>query len=799
MGNQPTPSRKTLAAAIDRDLTAILRARWHDFSARRTETLDELARDRPEASAEDRIRGMLLDLLDPPDANGRRSLLKDRDRDDLGLLARWMFGEPQTIRILDAKEGVETTFTPASTKTKQRYTDINESLFGKHEGYAERAPRGGRGGPIWELRQWLIEQLLQLSKRRTHPPIERPGLVDQLAAGTVPREIEAKCCDLLQTSGTPLVLYGQPGTGKSALAARIATFVAPCALVIRWAVPFHLGDTGVYEFDLLTALEYLGVEGRGWSTAALEHALAHELRQQHDGVALVLDDVPQQTLERLLPDRVLFPVIVTSELAVPDQRCVEIGSYTPAEALVAARTAMPSAANPSLRTLTSNLGYLPLAIYQAGCLIAEGDLTVDDLNTCFAIDPVTGVQILDEIDPHTRGLLTVCKEALTAAALQPAADTILLRLVWLVDEPFWYDQAINYLRDGTDISRTACLSALKHLERLGVLTRSAGFVVMHQLTRTLLRGLTTARMFEVLDDFCLRLDTTTSTTSPIVIKVLDAHLTVGRFLQRHLPGLPYRVVTPGPSTLVLVAYPDTPDGQKQYWVLDSIDDPQQEDVLLGWSSTAGRHELPLNDAAATLCLIVVGTHILALKNYGLGSWNWNMDENQMDELELLPLTRDEEVIWSYPGVADQTVAHEPIHPSFPDASGTVLTACGVACKFPTAPDDQAGPPRCERCHDAKRRTEVARDLQRFGVAFKMLVEYLRPTDVPGDVAGDWLSLFCAIGWASHELGEHEDAVASFRVADVILSHAEAAPSTPTVKQWLIDSVDRSETQNIATG
>ena len=222
------------------------------------------------------------------------------------------------------------------------------------------------------------------------PPAAVPVPVPAAAAGRgpvvvgeIPREpvgFQARA-DLLAALGAPgrvsvvRAVTGLRGVGKTHLAAAYAR----ARLADRWRLVAWINaeDTGPMLAGLAEVASELGLEAPGGDGAAAARAVRHWLETGGDGCLLVFDNATDPAaLAPLLPAAGNAQVIITSN----HQGVADLGAGVPVDvfsepealAFLGDRTRLADEAG--ARTVAQELGYLPLALAQAGAVIAAQHL-----------------------------------------------------------------------------------------------------------------------------------------------------------------------------------------------------------------------------------------------------------------------------------------------------------------------------------------------------------------------------------------------------------------------------------------
>jgi hypothetical protein len=154
----PSPDELSrVRAALRGEIYDVRAQRWWTINSYKLPLLKELSSDKPGSNAEERIRNLLLDLVDPlgPDAETRVPL-EERDIRDRGLLGLWLLAQPRSFTYLGEE------FKPYMTLTDGRDEDLE-----RLRGDGKKLMRGRSGnrtpGPGWVCLEELTDDLLALA------------------------------------------------------------------------------------------------------------------------------------------------------------------------------------------------------------------------------------------------------------------------------------------------------------------------------------------------------------------------------------------------------------------------------------------------------------------------------------------------------------------------------------------------------------------------------------------------------------------------------------------------------------
>jgi tetratricopeptide (TPR) repeat protein len=172
------------------------------------------------------------------------------------------------------------------------------------------------------------------------------------------------------------VICGDGGVGKTQLALEYAYRNLESYGLAWW---LYAGDSNALESSFAALSEQLGVGGSANNAEELRQAVCHELERRTDWL-LIFDDAPdRETVRGYVPGK-NGHVIITSRQSTWDgvgkSFCLRVLERPDAIEFLLKRSGRPF--EPSAYTLAQALGDLPLALEQAGALIATAEITFAD-------------------------------------------------------------------------------------------------------------------------------------------------------------------------------------------------------------------------------------------------------------------------------------------------------------------------------------------------------------------------------------------------------------------------------------
>ena len=310
--------------------------------------------------------------------------------------------------------------------------------------------------------------------------LPRPGLFVGRA------EELARLDEALAGSGQAVVqaVHGLGGVGKSTLAARWAAAHAAEYSLTWWITAATPADIDAGLADLAVALQpaLTGV----LPLEALREGAVQWLAS-HSGWLVILDNVTDPADVALLARAPAGRYLITSRrasgwhgTAVP----IRLHVLDPAEALslMAAILApdRPEEADGAAE-LCAELGFLPLAIEQAGAYLAQAGVTPREYLSLLARYPAAMYQAVPEGGDAARTIARIWRVTLDRLAGDPLAGQVLRILAWYAPEGI-----PRMLLDGL-AEPPAVLGAVGRLAAYSMLTAEEGTLAMHRLVQAVTR------------------------------------------------------------------------------------------------------------------------------------------------------------------------------------------------------------------------------------------------------------------------------------------------------------------------
>ncbi len=221
--------------------------------------------------------------------------------------------------------------------------------------------------------------------------------------------------------------------------------------------------------------------------------------KDHPRSLLVFDNAESpDDLARFLPGGAAR-VLITSRC--PDWRGaateVEVTVFSPEESVSLLQSRVPGLSDADARRIAEALGHLPLALDQAGALMADGGLTPDSyltlLNTRAA--ELLHDSAAEHLTGGRRSVAASWSVAFDALAVRdPAGLQLLTLLAWLAPEPVPLTLLADHPQQLPEPLATvaadplALASTVRDLKRRALARVETGSIVLHRIPAALLRG-----------------------------------------------------------------------------------------------------------------------------------------------------------------------------------------------------------------------------------------------------------------------------------------------------------------------
>lgn len=328
--------------------------------------------------------------------------------------------------------------------------------------------------------------------------------------------LEARALAAIQGRTLPLTLWGEGGNGKTFLARNLATEIAARLEIDLPMVVIRLGDSlrtdePTYQADLIRCLAQVGLAPQAWSLAAQEIALRDLMAGPRCFSTVVLDDVDQAAVGRLVPEACSAPVLITSRVRpAAGGLGIRVDAYEDAEALAAVRQILPVADESRICRLCELLGNRPVAIDISVRLIDGGYATLESLITALVEDAPTTLDSSYELlgENIQKSVVRLYGKINDELSGRPAAGAVIDVLLWLSSGVIERDMLEGYLGRilERNAPRIAHASALAWLGDIGLIRSDAGAIEINGLSRTLLRWLRHGRIDQVIGEYASMLD-----------------------------------------------------------------------------------------------------------------------------------------------------------------------------------------------------------------------------------------------------------------------------------------------------
>jgi hypothetical protein len=319
-------------------------------------------------------------------------------------------------------------------------------------------------------------------------------------------------------------LHGDAGTGKTRLAR-----AANRDVLAEKSVPvLPAGDDVQFELQLSQLLVQHGVKPESINATNLWAHFADALHRRRLPSVIVLDDLHADRVPALLGVDTSSLIMITSIRQPPatyQGHQIEILEMGGAETDAMIRSRLPGVSHADIDHLVNAIGGRPLAIEHSCAYIRETRISVTEY--CQALKSAPDEVLAAAGENHERNLTRIYQLTLTELAADDALKCLDYLIFTYPDTlttdmlvPLWGSRsgsdmgemkesiqspAISYYFMETSagvayvkpplwiqidaVSTISLRSAIRRLERLGLVRAEAGILSMHQLTRTILRSL----------------------------------------------------------------------------------------------------------------------------------------------------------------------------------------------------------------------------------------------------------------------------------------------------------------------
>ncbi|MGW4110480.1 AAA family ATPase [Actinosynnema sp. NPDC004786] len=308
-------------------------------------------------------------------------------------------------------------------------------------------------------------------------------------------DLVAEGVALIEGGARFLWLRGEPGTGKTVLADRLAERLAPRHPVVR----IRMGNSRVMDEDVLRAVDEPHVD-----RAARLELFRRRLAEGGSIGLVILDDADSPAaVDALALADSRTPVVVTSRTAGPEGVAeLVVGNLGPDDAEEAVRRLLPDLGDEHTARLARLSGGRPLVIGHVCRYLRDAGL--DAATVLDGLEQDTG-RALDAIDSTTdRSLTAVYRGVLAEFAAQGDVTAVLDSLLWIAVEglvPRSVGRAFLAHRFPGPIGAVLVSTAEVVLARHGLVAVQDDAYVVHTLTAEVLCRLRRESMTAVLADF----------------------------------------------------------------------------------------------------------------------------------------------------------------------------------------------------------------------------------------------------------------------------------------------------------
>lgn len=320
--------------------------------------------------------------------------------------------------------------------------------------------------------------------------IERPECIEQING--------------LATNGGPVFIWGEPGTGKSTLAAQAAVTLSHDPVTILRA-----GDEKALKDDVVEALIVEGMEPDSWSEVYCRARLRRVLSEaQCTGVVIVDDLEDEDLLWQLVPARPRIPVLVTRRTKPRSTTANVVAVYdlteSQARTLIAQR--LNDATDVQVSALIMLLGCRPLALDHAIRYVLETPgVQVADLLALLTGQVTTGLDLVAHPTFQAKNLTRLYKATLPDVLRDEVTSVVLDCFLSLTGVSGFerYEYILYVLERGLKqpLARAHIHTALRILANYGLIVHRDRYLVMHRLTCAMMRELRGSAVAEVEREF----------------------------------------------------------------------------------------------------------------------------------------------------------------------------------------------------------------------------------------------------------------------------------------------------------
>lgn len=309
-----------------------------------------------------------------------------------------------------------------------------------------------------------------------------------------------------------IALWGEPGTGKTALANRLAKDYANGGAIVT----LRAHDDEILQYDLVAALAAQGYQPAAWSDAYCRLKFKSMLAESSVIAVALIDNVESEDiLQQLVPDAPRVPTIVTMRLR-PDSRNItaeELHDFTESEAHAFLSAHLPTASKTEASSLARVLGYRPLALEHAVLFILESpDVDLRSLTDFLIQEIEAGLGLIDPTSGAEARLVVLYTAMLREVEGSDSACALLDSFLATAGYAAMFDAGVlgNFLASdyGGSLKKLHVHSGLRFLSKRGLLRQDAAMhlgildktLKMHTLTYRLLRELRDALTMFLLEE-----------------------------------------------------------------------------------------------------------------------------------------------------------------------------------------------------------------------------------------------------------------------------------------------------------
>lgn len=292
-------------------------------------------------------------------------------------------------------------------------------LYHQHIDVFRQPARKGEEAPLLRRIVDAIERILaEYSGASNEAPRENSRLIDR-------PEYEAVLA-LAQGYEKPVIIWGEPGTGKSTLTRQVALQVID---ETGQVITLNAESEERLDADILDALIGEGMEPTNWTPAYRRAAFKRRISRSGERSrfrCVIIDGIEDLSLlQHVTPPDLDVAILVTTRARPQDSSyaAVELLDFNQGQAGEFIRRELGAATDNEILALGCAIGYRPLALDHAVRLIKQTPgLTIDSLAEALTKNVTQGLELMEEGVPINERLTTLY--ALTLDNLAGQGDVL---------------------------------------------------------------------------------------------------------------------------------------------------------------------------------------------------------------------------------------------------------------------------------------------------------------------------------------------------------------------------------------